>query len=335
MSAGFALREAGAYQPKASGFLFASTICIFAGTPCYAAVNYLTLSRALYYTPFHSPLHPGRASITLLGFNNVCGLLNGVGAGRMVKTELDMQKRQGGADLLKAGLVLLIVTLALSTLLAAELHRRVNLACFLYRLELNRVLTTIYVSCALITGRCLFYIVELSQGVNGFLATHEAYFWIFDASIMFLNTAVMNVFHPGMNFPSSDKEFLARDGGTKLYGPGWKDNRHFLLQLFDWFDLTGLINGRDKKTRFWELPPSELNALRTLVEREEKQKKEQGKRLIDPFGLVWKKRRQEPLPDEENNGIGDEMGNTDSRQRMIDGRHSGREALLSSDDEAR
>ena len=42
------------------------------------------------------------------------------------------------------------------------------------------------------------------------------------------------------------------DGKTELGGPGLVDKRHFLLTIFDPFDLHGLITGKDNKNKFWE-----------------------------------------------------------------------------------
>ena len=70
---------------------------------------------------------------------------------------------------------------------------------------------------------------------------------------MLVNSVLLNVFHPARFLPQSNKIYLARDGVTELEGPGWIDKRHFLLTIFDPFDLGGLIQGRDKKeTAFWE-----------------------------------------------------------------------------------
>ena len=69
---------------------------------------------------------------------------------------------------------------------------------------------------------------------------------------MFLNTAIMNIWHPGRFLPRSNKIHLARDGVTEVEGPGCVDDRPFIVTLLDPFDLVGLIKGRDRETAFWE-----------------------------------------------------------------------------------
>jgi hypothetical protein len=122
--------------------------------------------------------------------------------------------------------------------------------------SLMTVIYVLYVSTALIFARSVFRTVEnfetLKSNPDATLITHEAYFWIFEASLMIINSYMLNIFHPGRYLPRSMKTYLAKDGVTEIEGPGWVDHRNFLLTLFDPFDLSGLIRGRDKETRFWE-----------------------------------------------------------------------------------
>ena len=69
---------------------------------------------------------------------------------------------------------------------------------------------------------------------------------------MFINSVMLNIFHPGRYLPRSNKTYLARDGVSEIEGPGWIDKRPFLATLFDPCDIFGLITRRDKETKFWE-----------------------------------------------------------------------------------
>lgn len=51
--------------------------------------------------------------------------------------------------------------------------------------------------------------------------------------------------------PRSNKIYLAMDGVTEIEGPGYEDRRHFLLTLFDPFDIVGIIMNR-KQVKYWE-----------------------------------------------------------------------------------
>jgi hypothetical protein len=84
MISGFAVRLAGAYNTDNLAYLVASSVLIMSGPPVYALINYLILSRILYYVPHLAPLHPGRVATTFVGLDGVCEVLIGQGVWRMV-----------------------------------------------------------------------------------------------------------------------------------------------------------------------------------------------------------------------------------------------------------
>lgn len=109
--------------------------------------------------------------------------------------------------------------------------------------------------------------------------------------MMFLNTLLLNVWHPGRYLPPGTHTFLALDGLTERVGPGWEDKRPLLLKMFDFCDLVGLVTGRDKKNRYWEWEPAELEAYvaRQKAEKAEKKRKWKGRmgRLVP-----WRKKSE-------------------------------------------
>ena len=64
---------------------------------------------------------------------------------------------------------------------------------------------------------------------------------------------MLNVYHPMMFLPHSNKIYLSQDGVTELEGPGWVDKRPFWLTFIDPFDVVGLLKGKDKANKFWEV----------------------------------------------------------------------------------
>jgi len=54
----------------------------------------------------------------------------------------------------------------------------------------------LYLGSALIMVRSVFRAIEYLQGFNGYLLSHEAYLYIFDAVLMFLTMALFNYVHP-------------------------------------------------------------------------------------------------------------------------------------------
>ncbi|KAK5124568.1 hypothetical protein LTR85_001785 [Meristemomyces frigidus] len=252
MVAGFAVREAGAYHIGNIKLLIASTVLLLSGPPVFAGANYFTLGRTLYYIPWLSPVHPGRVVTTFMGIDVIIENLISVGAAKFADSTNSPSERRTGVVLVKVGLIMQAVSFTGYVLLLAIWHIRVKRAGLLSK-KLRSVVWMLYASSALITTRCIYRVVEFFEGYTGEVYTHEVYFWVFDASVMLVDSVLLNVFHPGKYFPQKSKIYLAKDGETELKGPGWRDPRKWYWQVIDPFDVAGLfMKGRND---FWNYPP--------------------------------------------------------------------------------
>ena len=73
---------------------------------------------------------------------------------------------------------------------------------------------------------------------------------VFEATLMYLNVLILNLFHPGRFLPKNDKIYLDAQGQeVESAGDrgGWDDDRPWYTTLFDPFNLQGLI--RDYKEK--------------------------------------------------------------------------------------
>ncbi|KAI9657136.1 MAG: hypothetical protein M1821_003302 [Bathelium mastoideum] len=254
--AGLAVREAGAYDYTNVVLVIVSTVFAMTGPILCAAANYFILGRTLYYIPWLSPIHPGRVITTFSALDSVCEILIGQGASRVVNTTLSASKREQGADLLKASLILQAALFAGYFALVITFHIRAKKAGVLNK-KLRTFLYIIYISAALVTIRCIYRAVEYFLGFLGYVYAHEAFYWVFEASAMFVYTVLLNVFHPARYLPKSNKIYLSRDGSERE-GPGWQDKRPFLVTLMDPFDIRGLLMGNDKKNQYWDAADAEV-----------------------------------------------------------------------------
>ncbi|KAM3086365.1 hypothetical protein ACMFMF_000314 [Clarireedia jacksonii] len=236
---------------------------LYAAPPIYELVNYFILSRILYYVPYHSPIHPGRVLTTFGALSAVVEALNANGASRVANSSLPAAKKETGKSLLKAALVLQLAILGCFILLAATFHRK----CFKNNLlpsNLHSVLTTLYISSALIGTRTIYRTVEYfstasihaspSLRVSDIspIIRYEWFFWIFEASLMLCNTGLLNARHPMRHLPRNNKIYLGTDGITEIEGTGYEDERYWLYTVLDPFDLVGAFKGRNMHRRFWE-----------------------------------------------------------------------------------
>ncbi|KAL4980727.1 hypothetical protein BDW66DRAFT_37080 [Aspergillus desertorum] len=258
---GFVLRAIGAFGEWDNVPIYiASTVFLLAGPPVYEGANFLILGRILYYIPYLSPIHPGRVFSTFLGFLFFVEVLTANGAALLANTEATQSRRDIGDGLLKAALILQLVVMAGFVSLAVFFQLKCYRAGLLTE-KLKSVLTVLYCSCTLITARTAFRNVEYftAAGQHSWddpsdvdpIIRNEWVFWVFEVAIMYVNTTMLNIFHPMRFLPRSNKIYLAKDGVTEVEGPGFKDPRSWYVTFVDPFDIAGLISGRQVK--YWEV----------------------------------------------------------------------------------
>ena len=209
------------------------------------------LGRALYYVPYLSPIHPGRVISTFVGLDVIVGIITSLGASKISNLDNSESELKLGRDLIRASILLQVVSFLCFVALEITFHRRCLRARVLNK-KLRTIITLLYVSSGLILIRNIYRVVETFQGYTGYTQTHEAFFYVFDGALMLINSVMFNIYHPTLFLPRTNEIYLSKDGVTEVKGPGWQDKRPFLLPLIDPFDLGGLITGRDPKTPFWE-----------------------------------------------------------------------------------
>jgi hypothetical protein len=278
--AGYVLREIGAFNFGDINIFIASLVMIYAApfafatpyfqkpaltkhSPLYELNNYLILSRILYYVPYHSPIHPGRVLTTFAAFSAVVEALNANGAANVANSSLPQSKQDIGKSLLKSALVLQLGILASFVALAGYFHHQCKKAGLLSK-NLKAVLLTLYCSSTLIGVRTIYRTVEYfttaSLNFHGDIdpstlspvLRYEWLFWVFEATLMMINSWLLNARHPMRFLPRNNKIYLAEDGVTEIEGPGYEDKRKFIVTFLDPFDFYGMAKGRNMQKRFWE-----------------------------------------------------------------------------------
>lgn len=264
-TAGFGLRIYGSHHYDNLDIYIASIVIIYAAPPLLELQNYNILGRILYYVPYHSPIHPGRVLSTFAFVSAIIESLNAWGASYTANQSLTDSQMAAGHALIKTALLMQLVVIACFVVLAGVFHRRLHANGIRHR-RVEQPLITLYVSVVLIVARTIFRVAEyfgvasLRYTDPGFdpmemtpLIRYEWWFFVFEASLMLLNSVMFNVRHPRMWLPADSKTYLATDGLTEVMGPGWKDPRPFWQTVVDPFDVVGLVKGRDAAMpKFWE-----------------------------------------------------------------------------------
>ena len=211
--------------------------------PIYSLMNYIVLARTLYYVPYLTPIHPGRVLSTFIGLDVVIGALTGNGASYSANTNNPPSKIKMGRDLIRASIILQLGAFVGFIALEVVLHQRL-LKARIMNSRLKMIIFLLYTSSVLILVRNIYRVVSVWEGYDGYLEKHEAFFYVFDATLMLLNSAMLNIRHPMNYLPQDNKIYLSPDGVTERVGPGWADKRPFLITLFDPFDIGGLVGGK-------------------------------------------------------------------------------------------
>jgi hypothetical protein len=151
-----------------------------------------------------------------------------------------------GKNLTIAALALQVIVIVIFVALAALFHRRFTTGGrgrlqSVHTKAVKTTLLVLYASMALIFVRCVFRLVEHSgntevdlddmQALRALspLMRYEVYFYVFEATLMLLNSWLWNVWHPGRFLPRDHHIYLAEDG-TEVAGEKTEDSRPLLAK---------------------------------------------------------------------------------------------------------
>lgn len=172
--------------------------------------------------------------------------LNAIGIEYLANTSLPRNLLNIGSILLKAGLVLQLVVIALFVLCIAVFHYRCAKLGLAHNRKVAVPLRVMYVSTGLVFTRTVYRTVEyfgydraLAEDQSSPILRYEWYFYVFEAMLMLLNEFMWSVFHPRRFLPGNNRVFLERDGITETEGSGWNDGRPKWVTFLDPFGWCG------------------------------------------------------------------------------------------------
>ncbi|KAL8359026.1 hypothetical protein RB598_007738 [Gaeumannomyces tritici] len=284
-TAGYALRAYGShhylYLPTDGSPLLAfilSQVFIFICPPLLELANYHVLGRIFYYVPYLAPISPGRVLAIFGGLMAVVELLNALGVVLGANPTATSGQQPIGQGLILAAVSIQIGLVVVFVSATVIFHRRCIRSDSLPSRSraIKVLLPTLYVSMALIFIRCIYRLVEHTAPTKVKIGNlealrdlspilrYEVYFYVFEATLMLLNSVIWNVWHPGRFLPHSHRVHLARDGAEVerervIDGrPTWAKVAHVLA--------FGLLFGRKKQAggAFQELSklPNQSNVAR-------------------------------------------------------------------------
>lgn len=231
-------------------------------SPIYELANYHMLGRILYYVPYCSPIHPGRSLTTFGALSAVVEILNSMGVSWSVNERVPLHLARIGENLLKASLIVQIVVILIFLSFVGWfqylMHRE-----GVHPANVKSTILTMYITSSLVFIRCIYRVVEhfAAEAVPRLVGTDigaispvirwEWYFYVFEILPMLGYTYLWNIRHPRHYLPENHRVYLCKDGKTEKVGPGWIDDRGFVVTAVDPF---GWLRGprAQKKKPFWE-----------------------------------------------------------------------------------
>ncbi|KAL4931815.1 RTA1 domain-containing protein [Aspergillus undulatus] len=244
---GYALREYGAYHyiydEEDKGVLIAyvlSQVFIYICPPLLELSNYHILSRIFYYIPHVAPLSPRRVLSTFGALMALVEVLNALGVSLASNPSSSGSQQELGSRMSIAALAMQLIVIGIFGILAGMFQYRVWKTGRSRSARAIKIpLRTLYGSMTLIFVRCIYRLVEhtghTSVDINDMdvlksltpILRYEWFFYVFEASLMLVNSVVWNIWHPGRYMPQSYLVHLGRDG-AELVGVEGKDERTVL-----------------------------------------------------------------------------------------------------------
>lgn len=202
-----------------------SQVFVYVAPPLLELVNYHVLGRVLLYVPYLAPTSPGRVLSTFGLLTFIVEALNALGVALASNPAGSSQGTGAGMIITALGMQLVVITVFI--VLAGTFHSRIVHAEVDTK-PIRTVLIVLYCSMVLILVRSVYRLVEhlgnttiQLDNIQSLKALtpvlrYEWYFYVFEATVMFLNSALWNVFSPGRFLPQDPHIYLARDGVTEL-----------------------------------------------------------------------------------------------------------------------
>lgn len=181
--------------------------------------------------------------------------LNALGVALSANPTSSRGQQEVGSRLTIAGLAIQLIVIIIFIVLAAIFHRRCAKGKIRSR-AISTPLLILYISMSLILIRCIYRLVEHTGNTKVQLGNFESllalspilryewYFYVFDATLMLVNSVLWNVWNPGRYLPMSHHIYLGQNG-IELQGEPRPDDRSVAAKIAS-ISTFGLLFRRKK-----------------------------------------------------------------------------------------
>jgi hypothetical protein len=201
---GYSARIASANDVQARTPFIIQTLLILLAPALMAATIYMILGRIIQLTSgerFALIRRTWLTKIFVLG-DVLSFIAQGIGGGMITNNNGTLQEQADraklGKNVILVGLWIQIIFFGIFLLVALlfQFRGRQHFQTLPAGLGWKKHMYTLYGVGFLVLVRSLFRVAEYIQGVDGYLYSHEAFLYIFDALLIFIAMVAMNVVHP-------------------------------------------------------------------------------------------------------------------------------------------
>ncbi|KAG9308036.1 RTA1 like protein-domain-containing protein [Chiua virens] len=198
MSAGFVLRIAMIIYPNSFSIYICSLLFILLSPAAFLAFNYILYGRfvVICIERRHSLIRPERTARYFVASDITTLLVQGAGGSMLTSTNSTTFKI--GTYVIIAGLALQTLSFGLFILLVLHAYRSLKRhGVKPYDAPWSKILRLLFFTSALFLIRCIYRTIEFAVGLgNGYLADHEAFFYVFDSLPLFFGISAYAVYWP-------------------------------------------------------------------------------------------------------------------------------------------
>ncbi|RSM01349.1 hypothetical protein CEP52_008630 [Fusarium oligoseptatum] len=178
------------------------SLLLLLGPTMLAASIYMALGRLIIFLEADGySLVPIEYLTKTFVFGDVISFLAQSAGGGMLSQAKSSGDQKRGQSIIIVGLAVQLYFFAFFITVLHIFHRRINKNPTDKSLSVTtpwkRFIFVLYAASGFIMVRSIFRIVEYITGTNGPLQSTEIYIYVFDASLIFITTALFNIFHPG------------------------------------------------------------------------------------------------------------------------------------------
>lgn len=189
--------------------------------------------------------------------------LNSLGVSLSANTSSTPEKQALGSHLTIAAISLQLIIIIIFVYLAYLFQRHCSKAN-VQATAVKTLLTTLYMSMALILVRCIYRLVEHTGNTKvdiddvdslmtlSLILRYEVFFYIFEAVLMLINSILWNIWHPGRFLPKDYHVYLSQDG-TEGEGEEDSDNRPLLAKAGNVLTFGIFWRKKEQAQRFHQL----------------------------------------------------------------------------------